>query len=204
MCVACGTGYVSEGNMGGMRPVQPTPTAGNQRGASGSGIAASSSTSGSGQVGVMRGQEPESPRSKRRRELYETGEAINKTLRPSTDSTTSASSKTAIPKPAQNQNTSIDDDDEDDELLSPIDKSNSKPILGLSGINPKSSSSGTALSNALNNVNNSLALTLDRLASSLAAHTAGEGETRYFVDVKLHTEAVRDVLECVERVRRVQ
>jgi hypothetical protein len=59
------------------------------------------------------------------------------------------------------------------------------------------------LSSALRTASFSLASTLDRLAASLSAHTSGaraSDESRYFVDVKLHTEAMRDVLDVLQRV----
>jgi len=52
----------------------------------------------------------------------------------------------------------------------------------------------------------SLSLTLERLASSLERHTTGAGkidEARHFVEVKLHTEAMKDVLEVLGMVERV-
>ena len=61
------------------------------------------------------------------------------------------------------------------------------------------------LPSALRNTASSLALTLDRLATSLERHTAGTNkadEARYFVDVKLHTEAIKDVLDTLGLVER--
>ncbi|RSH81408.1 hypothetical protein EHS25_006940 [Saitozyma podzolica] len=64
----------------------------------------------------------------------------------------------------------------------------------------------SALPAALRSTTDSLAQTLDRLATSLSSHTSGSSasdESRYFVDVKLHTEAMRDVLEVLERLERL-
>jgi hypothetical protein len=166
--------------MGGMRPVQQM----SQAGGSSSDMDSSGGAQKAGGSSRRDNSEPESPRSKKRRELYETGEAINKTLRPS---------ETVIPTTTKSQPPIEYVDDE--ELLSSID-----PIptstLPSSAFDP--------LSSALDNVSNSLALTLDRLASSLAAHRAGTDsstEARYFIDVKLHTEALKDVLDCVGTIR---
>ncbi|KAI9637239.1 uncharacterized protein MKK02DRAFT_43159 [Dioszegia hungarica] len=200
MCVGCGTGYVSEGQMGGMQPIQPMgraqaqavrPVSGSSsRGAPQTQAGPSTGTGlGVSGMGTQAQAVPESPRSKRRRELYETGEAINATLRPPpSDRQTTTSRSTA---------------QEDQDLLSPIDP-DLGPSASVDGPAPPPTST---IHTALERVNGSLALTLDRLAASLSAHTAdgGQGsEARYFVDVKLHTEAIRDVLECVEMVRRVQ
>lgn len=58
---------------------------------------------------------------------------------------------------------------------------------------------------ALDKSASALALTLDRLAASLETHTAGKSkadEARYFVDVKLHTEAMKDVLEVLALLKK--
>ena len=50
----------------------------------------------------------------------------------------------------------------------------------------------------------SLSATLDRLASSLGRQTEGSksDEHRYFLDLKMHTEAMKDVLEVLGVVKR--
>jgi hypothetical protein len=65
------------------------------------------------------------------------------------------------------------------------------------------STSDPTLSSALAKTSASLAKTLDRIATSLDKHTESDREEgRYFVDVKLHTEAIKDVLGVMEVVRR--
>jgi len=70
--------------------------------------------------------------------------------------------------------------------------------------------SSSPLASALDKTANSLASTLDRLATSLDQHSrrgsaAGNGDDgRYFVDIKLHTEAIKDVLDVLARVKAVQ
>lgn len=59
------------------------------------------------------------------------------------------------------------------------------------------------LTAALSKTSASLARTLDRIATSLDRHTEGDREEgRYFVDVKLHTEAIKDVLSVMGMVKR--
>jgi hypothetical protein len=58
------------------------------------------------------------------------------------------------------------------------------------------------LSAALSKTSSSLAKTLDRIATSLDKHTEDSREEgRYFVDVKLHTEAIKDVMTVLGMVK---
>ena len=104
-----------------------------------------------------RSEASESPRSRKRRELYEEGERIK-----------------------------LEAEAEDMDL-----EEGSAPVPP-----PKELPTTTALANT----STSLALTLDRLAESLKRHTITE--ERYFVDVKLHTEAIKDVLEVMKMVEK--
>jgi hypothetical protein len=68
-----------------------------------------------------------------------------------------------------------------------------------------------SLVTALNRTDNSLAHTLDKLASSLDRHAdrgvGGSGNTddgRYFVDIKLHTEAIKDVLGVLTQLKSIR
>ena len=60
------------------------------------------------------------------------------------------------------------------------------------------------LSAALNSTSQSLAKTLDRISKSLDSLVppppASADNGRWFVDIKLHTEAIKDVLDVVQRV----
>jgi hypothetical protein len=59
-----------------------------------------------------------------------------------------------------------------------------------------------SLTAALAKTSTSLAKTLDRIANSLDKHTADSREEgRYFVDVKLHTEAIKDVMNVLGMVK---
>ena len=59
-----------------------------------------------------------------------------------------------------------------------------------------------SLTAALAKTSSSLAKTLDRIANSLDKHTADSREEgRYFVDVKLHTEAIKDVMNVLGMVK---
>ena len=58
------------------------------------------------------------------------------------------------------------------------------------------------LAAALAKTSTSLAKTLDRIANSLDKHTEDSREEgRYFVDVKLHTEAIKDVMNVLGMVK---
>jgi hypothetical protein len=58
------------------------------------------------------------------------------------------------------------------------------------------------LSAALSKTSSSLAKTLERIATSLDKHTEDSREEgRYFVDVKLHTEAIKDVMTVLGMVK---
>lgn len=62
-----------------------------------------------------------------------------------------------------------------------------------------------ALAAALSKTSSSLAKTLERVADSLDKRTKYDwDEARYFVDVKLHTEAIKDVLTVVRMVKQFQ
>jgi len=59
-----------------------------------------------------------------------------------------------------------------------------------------------SLTAALAKTSSSLAKTLDRIANSLDKHTEDSREEgRYFVDVKLHTEAIKDVMNVLGMVK---
>lgn len=178
--------------MGGLTVVEPADEASAVRN-DGSSSADSQGTGGSSTKELdsaahgSRLTQPESPRSKRRRELYETGEAIN-------------SMRNVGDQPTLSRLSEVEG--EELEALA-RESSVTQPINDT--VSPTAPSASIA--SALNATTSSLALTLDRLAGSLASHSSGtdrEGEARYFVDVKLHTEAMRDVLEVMERVRRVR
>ena len=51
-----------------------------------------------------------------------------------------------------------------------------------------------------------LAATLDRLSASLDRHAPNDpaDQGRYFVDIKLHTEAMKDVLGVMDIIKRLQ
>lgn len=60
----------------------------------------------------------------------------------------------------------------------------------------------SSLTAALAKTSSSLAKTLDRIANSLDKHTKDSREEgRYFVDVKLHTEAIKDVMTVLGMVK---
>lgn len=64
----------------------------------------------------------------------------------------------------------------------------------------------TSLHPALTQTSKSLTKTLIRLSNSLDLHTERlkedqAAQARYFVDVKLHTEAIKDVLEVLKLVK---
>lgn len=185
--MSCGTGYVNEGAMGGMRTIQPEAGPSGTSGTSGTSEAPKVSASKDVEPRSSLTYMPESPRSRKRREMYETGEAINNTLRPAPAEITQAAQSVQPTSTAEEH-------DLDLSALAGPSTSTTRPQR-------------SDISSSLDRVSSSLALTLDRLSESLASHTTGRGEAgeaRYFVDVKLHTEAMRDVLEVLERVRRVQ
>jgi len=63
-------------------------------------------------------------------------------------------------------------------------------------------STDPSLTAALAKTSSSLAKTLDRIANSLDKHTDDSREEgRYFVDVKLHTEAIKDVMNVLGMVK---
>jgi len=166
MCVSCGGRWVDEDDLDGMRVVP-----------------ASLSSGGVGSVqrnGVGSGERGESPRSKRRREMYGItfgGEAESE------------------------EREEFDIDEKDlEEAAAEIPSLQPQPHQLL----PSSRSANPTLTSALGTTTSSLARTLDRLASSLNRHTpsSGENEGRYFVDVKLHTEAIKDVLEVLGMVEK--
>ncbi|ORX38651.1 hypothetical protein BD324DRAFT_621800 [Kockovaella imperatae] len=71
----------------------------------------------------------------------------------------------------------------------------------------QTSSAPPSLILALEHTSKSLALTLNRFAVSLERHTLGtdkEDESRYFVDVKLHMDAMKDVLGVLGMVQELR
>ena len=144
LCVSCGSRWIDEGDAKGLKLVgQEKP----------------STDKGKGKE-VDSG--PESPRTKRRNELY------------------GLTSSPEVPK----EDLAITQED----LASPAPSEEQNPAVSVQA----------SLQPSFEKASASLALTLDRLASSLERHTVGtdkEDEARYFVDVKLHTDAMKDVLQ---------
>ncbi|GFZ49360.1 hypothetical protein JCM24511_07480 [Saitozyma sp. JCM 24511] len=94
---------------------------------------------------------------------------------------------------------------EEEEQVDEVDMDAAEGTTPLQSRTPQPNESGS-LPIALRATTDSLAQTLDRLATSLSSHTSGSSasdDSRYFVDVKLHTEAMRDVLEVLERLERL-
>ncbi|ORY35383.1 hypothetical protein BCR39DRAFT_591902 [Naematelia encephala] len=125
-------------------------------------------------------EESRSPREKRRRELYGLD----------------------VPSVGKQDSKGKNREDEDDfdvdmDIEGPI-----PPPKEAASKDLPSLATNASLNSALHAAQSSLALTLSRLAISLEQHHTSD-EARYFVDVKLHTEAMRDVLDVLERMKRV-
>ncbi|KAL7423484.1 hypothetical protein Q5752_001064 [Cryptotrichosporon argae] len=143
------------------------------------------------------GGAPESPRSRRRRELYE-----------------------SVPAPAEGKAREQDEDEDAIEVEQEVPPAPAttlavlaptapaEPVPAQSTIPTPSAAPLSAPSlSALVATEASLSTVLARLAVSLettTAHWAGPEDSRYFVDLKLHTEAVRDVVDLLAVVRRAQ
>ena len=155
MCVGCQARWVEEGDLGGMKLVQRDEVSIEKR--------------------QVENEGRESPRTRRRREMYGIGEADLGGQETVADIVSNGNHQEIV------------------EEMEGMEVDAEK----LSEVNP--------LSTALRHTNSSLSLTLDRLALSLERYTTGTSkadEARYFVDVKLHTEAMKDVLEVLGMVQR--
>jgi septal ring factor EnvC (AmiA/AmiB activator) len=144
----------------------------------------------------------ESPRSKARREMYGLGSSVP---------VAKESVKGKEPAVAQVEDEDYDLED-DDEYLKGLQANVSKLHFIIADIQQSvkptsqnvqsAESTDPSLTAALAKTSTSLAKTLDRIANSLDKHTADSREEgRYFVDVKLHTEAIKDVMNVLGMVK---
>ena len=174
MCVSCGGRWVEEGRLGELKVVQDGTVAHPGHGDKGKQIA-----------------EPDSPRTRRRNELYGLHTATNDITR-GRDVDSDPSLPTA------------DDSMEIDQKSPPIKVS---WMFRQEISADDDQTTNPSLAPTFEKTSSSLALTLDRLAASLAHCNAGQSkddEARYFVDVKLHTDAMKDVLDVLARVQRLE
>ena len=155
MCVSCEGRWVQEDDLGGMKLMRREEVSAEKR--------------------QVETEGRESPRTRRRREMYGIGEE-------------DLGGQVKLDMIVSNGN-----HEEIEEEIEGMEVDAEKP------------SQADALSTALQHTKSSLSLTLDRLAVSLERHTTGTSkadETRYFVDVKLHTEAMKDILEVLGMAER--
>jgi len=179
--VSCGGRWVDGNDLSGMTLVPPASTSGVSGGMFGGG---------------------ESPRSKARREMYGLGASVPV-----------AKESIKGKEPAVTQVEGEDYDLEDDEeYLKDLQanvcrlycniadmQQSAQPTSRTGQLEPTTDPS---LAAALAKTSSSLAKTLDRIANSLDKHTADSREEgRYFVDVKLHTEAIKDVMNVLGMVK---
>ena len=217
MCVSCGGRWVDENDLGGMRVVPaPPPSSGSSSAAAFSASAAASASALASASTTAPGPEPESPRSKARRELYEQGERLAAQKAAQAEGQAQGNdkgkareipavpSKNEAPNPPPKTTVTSILDGAKDITAAPIPPTKSAP-------NARAVASGADVQNeartkTLQNTSQSLLNTLDRLATSLDSHSPTESadQARYFVDVKLHTEAIKDVLEVLSLVDRVR
>jgi septal ring factor EnvC (AmiA/AmiB activator) len=144
----------------------------------------------------------ESPRSKARREMYGLGASVP---------VAKESVKGKEPAVTQVEDEDYDLED-DDEYLKGLQANVSRLCWNIADIQQSAKptsqtvqsaeSTDPSLTAALAKTSTSLAKTLDRIANSLDKHTADSREEgRYFVDVKLHTEAIKDVMNVLGMVK---
>ncbi|WWD18923.1 hypothetical protein CI109_103379 [Kwoniella shandongensis] len=195
MCVACDGRWVAESSIesGGMKVVAPD-----------AGVGA------------------ESPRSKRRRELYglvveEQGKGKEKVVESHDFQKRAKESEDQLV--GGTKSALIEEEDEDnfdeDDVESPA---LNKPKPSTSQSHPSQSSRSPDLDSplglALSNTSSSLATTLQNLSSSLERYAShpptgqglrGEEDSgKWFVDLKLHTEAIKDVLGVIGQVEQAR
>jgi hypothetical protein len=205
MCVSCGGRWVDGNDLGGMTLMSGT---GKEAEKGGAGGAASGSMLGGG----------ESPRSKARREMYGLpGPSDNdKGKAPATAQPTTTAPVGIADLDDDEDDFGLDREEDDEPELQQRVSSISSCLISAEDVylfqiaatststrQTTTSNTDPLLSSALSKTSSSLAKTLDRIATSLDKHTeSNREEGRYFVDVKLHTEAIKDVMAVLETVQK--
>lgn len=174
MCVSCGGAWVDEGDVGGMKVVEKRPAEHD----SDEGVA-------------------ESPRSKARRELYATGTSIVEERARAT--------QVAQVDEAREMDLDLEEEGGQVEAAAASLPTTTKvrAAMGFDTDRAEVQQSNTA--EPLAHASDALSTTLHRLASSLERISPGSpDQANAFVNIKLHTEAMKDVLGVLELVKRLQ